>query len=370
MPFVMTDSKEKKKHAREIIHGAQLRDPFFQFQGASEDNIILISPESKSETSTTIFRIVTDLVGDGVTGNADLSDNRDELNFVPFSVPGDVIANSIKSPVKKIMDKTAAGAWRRESKKALEKWLIRKTVRPKFYAFSHDCTNIVCTNAAGAVVANPAALAAGDTFSTATLDEMISRAKNGWNDGSTDHPELVPYVIERKTEKGVEIVGEFFPVFVLPQSLKSLNDDPVFKEEQSAKANAGLFSSLSGFAGVYRNAVIIEVGRDTVRRPGGIRSDAADFGVYTGFETKYKAGDDTVTEINFMLGCGAGALPFDNAPTYDEDPTEDNGRKVVAFIEEYFGFKKVRWVGETTAEQASIYHNKDYGVIAGVSTIV
>lgn len=365
MLFAMTDAKEKIQHAQTIVHGAQMRDPFYQFQGASEDNIILLAPESSKEGTTTIFKIVSDLVGDGVTGNQDLSEGRDELNFVPFSVKGDVIANSIKSPIQKIMDRSHAGLWRKESQKALEKWIFRKTVRPKFFALSHACTNVVW----GGNKANAAAMVVGDTFDTVMLDEMLSRAKNGWTDGGgVVHPELVPFSIEKKTENGVEVVGEYFPVFVGPKSMLSLGNDPVFKAEQQAKANAGLFSSLSGFAGAYKGAVIIEVGSDTARRPGIIRSDNAGYGKYTGFDA-YKASDNTVTEVNFILGCGAGAMPFDPTPTYDEDPTEDNGRKVVAFIEQYYGFEKVKWVGETAAEQASIYHNKDYGVIAGVATI-
>lgn len=363
--FVMTDAKEKIVHAQEIIHGAQMRDPFFQFQGASEDNIILIAPESSKEGTTTTFKIVSDLVGAGVSGNQDLREGRDELNFVPFSVKGDVIANSIKSPIKKIMDRSHADIWRSESKTALEKWIFRKTVRPKFFAFSHNCTNIVW----GGGRTSAATLVAGDTFDTAMLDEMLSRAKNGWTDGNgVEHPELVPFRIEKKTENGIEVVGEYFPVVVGPKSMTSLGNDPVFKAEQQAKAMAGVFSNLTGFAGAYKNAVIIEVGNDSARRPGIIRSDNAGYGKYTGFSA-YAASDDTVTEINFILGCGAGAMPFDPTPTYDEDPTEDNKRKVVAYIEQYYGFEKVRWVGETAAEEASIYHDKDYGVIAGIATI-
>lgn len=371
MAFTLTDSKEKIKHARMIVAGAAKRDYFTQFQGQSEDNIVLMVPESKREASTVTAFIVSDLVGTGVSGNQDLSENRDELNFVPFTFKGDLIANSIKSPVQKIMDRTSAGNWRREKTKALQNWLYRKTTRHKFYALSDACTNVVAVKADDSITNDTTTLAAGDTFDTRHLDEMLDRAKNGWNDGVRDYPELVPYTIERKTTHGVEVVGDFFPVFVGPQSLKSLKKDPVFIAEQEAKAKGGMFSSLSGFAGVYDSAIIIEVPKDTPRRPGIIRSDSEDFGKYTGFTAQYGATVDNslATEINLMVGCGAAAMGFDEFPNYDEDPTEDNGRKVVAYIEEFFGFEKVRWKGETAAEQASIYHDVDYGVIAGIGTI-
>ena len=76
----------------------------------------------------TIF-IVTDLTGDGVEGNADLADGEDELNFLPFTFKGKLIANSHKSPVDVIMDKTTASNWRTQKKNALSKWATRRTVR-------------------------------------------------------------------------------------------------------------------------------------------------------------------------------------------------------------------------------------------------
>ena len=370
MAFAMTDSKEKNKHAKMIVRGAAQSDYFTQFQGASEDNIILMVPESKREATSVTAFIVSDLVGDGVSGNTDLSENRDELNFLPFTFKGDLIANSIKSPVQKIMDKSSAGNWRREKSKALENWLYRRTTRQKFYAFSANCTNAVYMKNDGTVQPDASGLAVGDTMSTQVLDEVIGRCKNGWVDANNvEHPELTPYVIEKKTEHGIEIVGEFFPYFIGPKAFEQLQHDPVYIAEQQAKAaSAGMMSGLNGFAGIYKNLVLIEVNRDTARRPGIIRSDSADYGKYTNF-SQYVAGDDTVTEISFAVGCGAGAMGFDENPNYDEDPTEDNGRKVVAYIEEFFGFEKVRWKGETSEEQASIYHDKDYAVVAAVTTV-
>jgi len=188
MAFAMTEAKEKRAHAKSIIHGAMQRDYFTQFQGASEDNVILVIPESAREVSTVTAFIVSDLVGDGVKGNQDLSENRDELNFVPFMFKGDVIANSIKSPVKKIMDRTSAANWRREKSKALQNWFFRTTTRRKFYALSADCTNVVCVKADGTVASAPSDLAAGDVMSTPrcwtrwrTGPKTAGWTPTGWN---------------------------------------------------------------------------------------------------------------------------------------------------------------------------------------------
>ncbi len=369
MGFELTDSKEKIVHAQNIVKGSQQKDPFFQFQGTSpEQNIIIITPESKKGFSQVTFKIVTDLVGDGVSGNQNLSENRDELNFVPFSIKGKLIANSLESPVDVLMDRTTAELWRRENQNALTNWITRQVVRRKFYALSANGTNVVAVKANGTVT-NPAGLSAGDKFSSHTLDEMLDRAKNGWTDSAgVEHPSLEPYTTETRTEHGITVTADFYPLFIGPKSLKALNDDPIFKAEQVAKETSGRFSSLSGFAGVYQNIVLIEVGKDIKKKAGILTSDSLDYDKYTNM-AQYKAGDGTHTEINLLLGIGAGCMPFDTEPRYGEDPNADSGRKVIAFIDMFYGFEKTRWIGETMEEKKSIYHDKDYGVIIGLGTV-
>ena len=371
MPFAITDSKEIVVHGKEIVEGQLQRDPFAQFTGASNENIVLAVPESAKGASVCTIFIVSDLTGDGVEGNADLADGEDELNFLPFTFKGGLIANSHKSPVDVIMDKTTASNWRVQKKSSLSKWATRRTVREKFYTISDKCTNQVIIKADGSVGATTAELVAGDTFDTQWLDEFLDRAENGWTDvGGDDHPALESYYIEKTSEHGMEQIGEYYPVFVGPKSYKSLTNDPIWKEEQKQQAYQGLSTAVRGFGGVYRNAVIIKQKADTPLKAGILRSDSANFKGYVDFETQYEAGDNTVTELNFGLGAGAMALGFDTEPRYGEDATADSGRKVIAWTDQFFGVKKVRWVGETPEEEASIYHDKDYAVILMPSTII
>ncbi len=370
MSFAITDSKEIVAHGREVVEGQLQRDPFAQFTGASNENIVIAVPESKKGASVCTIFIVTDLTGDGVEGNTDLAEGEDELNFLPFTFKGNLIANSHKSPVDVIMDKTTAKNWRTKKKSALMKWGTRRTVREKFYTISDNCTNQVIIKSDGTVGTSTADLAEGDTFDTQWLDEFLDRAENGWTDeNGKPHPALESYYIEKTTEHGIEQIGEYYPVFVGPKSYKSLTSDPIWKEEQKQQAYQGLSTAVRGFGGVYKNAVIIKQKADTPLKAGILRSDSPDFKGYTDFATQYKAGDDTVTELNFGLGAGAMALGFDEEPRYGEDPTADSGRKVIAWCDQFFGAKKVRWVGETPKEQESIYHDVDYAVILMPSTI-
>jgi len=370
--FAITDLKEIKKHGSDIVVRMLQRDPFAQFTGATHQNCVIAVPESSKGASQIQISIVSDLIGAGVKGNQDLDEGEDDLEFLQFPFKGDLIANSHKSPVDKIMDKTTAGSWRREKKTSLVAWFTRRTVKEKFYTISNDPTNLVIVKKDGTAGATTADLAEGDTFNTFVIDEMLDRAENGWVDANdVEHPSLESYFIEKSTEHGMEQVGEFYPIFVGPQSYKALLDDPRWQEAQKHQAYAGLSSAVKGYGGVYRNAVIIKVPKTSVLKAGIIRSDSPDFnGVYsyTGF-SEFKAGGDIVTELNFMMGAGALALGFDEEPRYAEDDTADSGRKVKAWSDQFFGTKKVRFVGETTEEKASLYHDKDYAVIVAPSTI-
>ncbi|NKQ40046.1 MAG: hypothetical protein HF962_00530 [Sulfurovum sp.] len=206
---------------------------------------------------------------------------------------------------------------------------------------------------------------------------MLDRAENGWTDGGgEDHPPLETQYVEETTEHGIKQYGEYYPVFVGPKSYSALIRDPRWITEQEGKSQDGISTYLKGYGGSYRNAVIIKVPKLTesngVQRAGIIRSDSPDYtgfsGSYTGFDG-YKANDDTVTEINFMMGVGAMCQAFDEVPDYGEDDNYDSGRKLRIYEEQFMAAKKVKLVGESTEEQQSIFHNKDYGVIVAPSTI-
>jgi len=374
MSFELTTSKEKQLHAKEIFSEARKKDPYTSFQGTDSDsNIIILVPESRTSSAVTM-QIVTDLTGAGTKGNEDVSNDHEEIETLPFTFKGELVTKSTKSPKVVLMKKTTAGVWRTEKKKKIINWFTKYSVNRKAYAFSWNPTNVVCVKADGTVSNAPADLVVGDTFNTDYVDEVLKRAKNGWTEVKADnseveHPELLPFT-EVLTKDGDFIqTGAYYPFFVGPDSWNHLSDDPVYKEYQKTKAIAtGDFKGVQGFVGEYKGAVFIELGKQTTRRAGCVRSDSPDFEKYTTF-SDYKAGDNTVTELNHLLGCGAAGQGFDLEPEYEEDPTEDNNQKVVALANQFFGFEKVRWVGETEAERASIYHDKDYATIVAIATI-
>ena len=375
LPYVLTGSKESVKEMQDIVARQLARDPFAQFMGEGSDNCVLTVGESSKEGSSCKVFFDSDLTGDGVSGNQNLDENIDEDNVLAFYFRGDLMANSFESPVDKLKTRSALGKIRRKEKLKLVKWFALRTVKEKFYTLSHAATNAVFVKANGDKVATASALAAGDTFNTYVLDELLSRAEDNWVDASgNEHPTLDTSYMEKTDAEGhgIEQYGDFYPVFVGPKSYASLENDPRWIEHQKIKKYGNLSSYVKGFAGVYKNAVIIKVPRNSKDKAGIIRSDSPDFtgksGSYTGFDS-YKAGGDVVTEINFIMGTGALALGFDPEPRYAENPTWDSNRKVLFWADQFFGAKKIRFMGETTEEKKSIYHDKDHGVIVAVSTV-
>jgi len=376
--FIAKGSSDARVVAGEILSAALNKDPFDQFTGFSKDNAVYAVEETrKGATSCTIW-IDAGLSGDGVRGNQNLDENIDRRNKLPFYFHGNVIANSVESEVDLLENRMLIPKERRVAKRDLTDWWIKKTVREKFYTLSADLTNVVYVKSDGTVKEAAADLAAGDTFNTHYLDEMMKRAKDGWTDSNgVEHPPLIPVVVEKKDEQGnITQTKEIYPVFVGPESYRSLTNDPRWIEYQKALAQDGSSSWIKGYSGRWHNLVIIEVGRDRstggIDRVGIIRSDSPDFtgvsGTYTGFDA-YKAGDGTVTEINFIMGAGALGIGFDTKPRYMEDSNWDSSRKTLFWLDGFFGAKKIKAIGETTEQQASIYHNKDFGVIGAVATI-
>ena len=371
--WAITDRKEIIAQGKEVLIRMQDRDPFAQFQGASLENIVRVVPEgNKDATSCTIF-IASDLEGDGIEGNQMLQEGEDDLVHLPYSFRGRLLGNSHMSPVDVYRNRSSAKNWSQSKKTSLIKWMAKKTISEKFYTIVDDPTNIVIIKKDGTIGGSVSDLSKGAMFGVDHLVEFEKRATDGWTDLSdTEHPSLETYFVEESTEKGMKQVGEFYPVFLLPNSYQSLRKDPRWISEQEQHSHAGLQSAVKGYGGRYGKMIIIEVRRGTARNAGGIRSDSPDFKSksysYTGMD-KFNAGDGTVTELNFILGTGAIALAFDEEPRYGEDDTVDSGRFVKAWTDQFFGVKKVRFKGETEEEKASIYHDKDYAVIVAPATI-
>lgn len=375
-PYVEFDPKKLQEHAMNIMVAASQGSIFTQMMGNTNDDIIKTEDAKFSGANTVTMTMRGLLRGTGVTGNTNLEDNRDKLQYLHMKVEGDVIANSIMSQHKKIDSKAIAQNFRRDGKEGLSDWLTDKMDRIRFAKLSENCTNIVAVKSSGTVVAmdkiadTTLGLTKKDTFSTATIDEMLKRAENGFIDHSGKrHPRIRPFRTEMKNIKGQTTKVGYYVILVGTQSAEALSKDPLWIQAQESLTNADKSSFfVDGHLGQWKNAIIIKRSNWDSDYAGVITSSTANYGDYAGGFEMYAGKDGIITEVNLLLGATAGMQPFQLIPEYIED-SADSGRKMVLAIDEWFGFEKTRFMGKTEEEKQLVWHNNDYGVIAGLGTI-
>ncbi len=375
-PYVEFDPKKLQQHAMEIMIAASQGSMFTPLMGETNQDIIKTEGAKFSGANTVTMTMRGLLRGSGVTGNTDLQDNRDKLQYLHMEIKGDVIANSILSQHKKIDSKSIAQNFRRDGKEGLSDWLTDRMDRIRIAKLSENCTNIVAVKADGTVVPmNKIAdatdgLVAGDNFTTATIDEMLRRAENGWIDhNGTRHPRVRPFRSETKNVKGQTTEVGYYIIKIGTYSAESLGKDPLWLQAQEAltKANKSDFF-VDGQLGQWKNAILVKRANWDQDYAGIVTSETKDYGDYAGGFSQYAGKGGIATEVNLLLGATAGMQPFQLVPEYIED-SADSGRKIVLAIDEWFGFEKTKFVGKTAEEKALVWHEKDYGVIAGIATM-
>lgn len=368
-PYVENDPKKLQAHAMDIMTAASASSPFTAMMGEGNTSVIKTESAKFSGVNTVIMSMRGLMRGTGVKGNSDLADNRDRLEYLHMKIDGDIIANSVLSKHKKINSKEVAQNFRRDAKEGLADWLTDRMDRIRFAKLSSDCTNIVSVKADGSIVAN-SALDIGDKFGTATIDEMLKRAENGWIDGvGNRHPRVRPFKVEQKNVKGQMTEVGYYLIIIGTESEAALSVDPVFIQAQEALTQASKSDFfIDGQIGQYKNAIIIKRSNWDMEYAGVVTSETPDYEEFGGGFSQYAGSGGIVTEVNLLLGATAGMQPFQLVPEYIED-SADSGRKVISAIDEWFGFEKTRFVGKSAEEKALIWHDKDYGVIAGVQTV-
>lgn len=378
-PYVETDPKKLEEHAMDIMVAAS-EDSVFSpnMMGANNDAIIKTQGAKFDEANSVTMTMRALMRGAGVKGNANLDSNRDTLTYLHMKVGGDVMANSVLSEHTKITNKTVAKNFRRDAKDGLTDWYHDKTERIKLAKLSEACTNIVVVKADGTVV-DPKKIAdatdglgAGDRFGTHTIDEMLKRAENGWIDADgVRHPRVRPW--KKKTiidENGVKQKKGVYMILIGTESEDNIGKDPIYLAHQEALANAGVKDDFytTGLIGQYKNAIIVKKSNWSREYAGIITSDIEDFEDYAGGFSQYAGKGGIVTEVNLLLGATAAMNPFQEIPDYIED-SEDSGRKMSSALDIWWGFEKTKYVGKTAQEKASIWHGKDYGVIAAPAVL-
>ncbi len=370
--FSTTEPKVRKELGREITKASFEESKWAQFIGTGENAIIKSQRENGVNGGSVTMRMRGLLRGSGVKDGEKFSTNMDQIKYLSQTIQIENIGNSVESPEKiKILKQAQFINFRDEATDALKEWGTDRFDRIIFGRLSTGLTNVVYSDAGGAYanVTNGQAMTAADVLSVSDIEEAAKRARSGLDAAGGAVPKLRPFKTVMSEINGVKVKREIYVMMVGADSAANLKNDPEWQTKQEAAVVNGFDKPLfTGQLGVIDDVVLVNAGTQTVEYAGVLTSahttvDGVDLSGYAG-----GANGEFKTEINLLLGATAGLLPMDDGFEYYDEEI-DMGRRAQFGIDRDFGFAKAHYIGTTAQEQATIYHDKDYGVIGVVSAV-
>ncbi|TLS99937.1 phage capsid family protein [Aliarcobacter cibarius] len=368
-----TDPHVRQSYGREITKISTDMNWWNKFINNSETAIIMTDLRAeKPEGGTVRIYFRDDITGDGVFGNQNFDENGGKQNSLYQDVDYELFGQSVISKNKKIESKMAAENFRQKTRIDLPKWISTRTDKIITAKLTAGATNILaCSAATGAYAENvTTSIKAGDVLSVQAIREMKKRAKNGIDGAGNTHPEIEPAFKKAITREGdIPDYVDYYVLIVGQYGANQLKNDPEWVEAQKLAATRGNTNALfSGALGEIDGVIVFERNNWNAKRSGIMTSDIKEFKVTSNGNTVvYASGIDSYagaagikTEIALFLGASAGLLAMDEGFDYYEED-KDAARKLQVAIDRGLGFAKAHFVGKTTEEQASEYHNKDFG---------
>lgn len=349
--FALTDNESVKKYAKDITVATMQDSKWLPFMGANDNSIIKTKKEiGVKEGGNVKMRFRALVRGAGITGDTDFEGNEDVMPYLYQSVDMELVGNALKSPGR-LSDQSDALDFRSDAKSGLSDWGADKMDRIIYTRLSDSSTNICISG--HYTVNTKATLTTSDTFSTADIDEMMTRAKKGVDHAGTAVPRLRPVKTMMYDGKIIRLKQPMFLLKIGSKSAQDLRSDTSWEgAHQSAGVRGDSNAIFTGQLGVWNGVIVVEDGTQTTEYAGII--PAADGG----------SGANLAYEKNLFLGATSALMPMDGMFKYWEENI-DAGRKLRIAIDRVFGFQKTKWTASTgnTDGVGTVYHNKDYGVI-------
>lgn len=369
-----TDPQVLLKYGKEITSKATELNYWNKFMNNDEGSIIMTdlrneAPISDGGTVRVYFR--DEISGDGITGNQDFEENIGTQETLFQDADYSLFGQSLKSRAKKLESKMATDSFRAKAHKDLPKWLAKRTDKIITSKLTAQATSIVACSASNGVhgTNDTSKIELGDVFSTSAITAAKRRAKTGIAEDKSIHPINEPFYVKVENKMGIPEYLEFYAMIIGQYAAEQLKHDALWIEAQKFAAVRSSDNALfTGSLGTYDGVVIFERNNWTATQSGIITCDTADFGEYAGNFGMYAGKDDLVTEINLFLGATAGIMPFDEGFDYYEESIE-GGRKLKIGADRGLGFDKTKFIGKTTAQQKSLFHNKDFGMMVVVNSL-
>lgn len=371
--WAITDPKMRLSYGRQLTTKSTEMMFWNKFMNNNESAIILTDLRTEKPNGATIqvsFR--GDIEGDGVFGNQDLEQNRGKQVELVQQIDYELFGQSMKSKNQKIESKAVASNFRQKAHHDLPKWVSKRMDRIITAKLTANASNIIaCSAADGTYSANETiSIKAGDRLSVAAIREAKQRAKNGYDGDGNPHPIIEPAFSKAVTrEGGIADYVDYYVLIVGQYGASQLKSDPEWIEAQKFAASRGKDNPIfTGAMGEIDGVIVFERNNWNTKRAGILTSDITKFEVTSNGNTvtyasgfnNYAGDSGLKTEIALFLGATAGILPIDEGFDYYEDD-KDAGRKLEVAVDRGLGFAKAHFKGKTTEEQASEYHDKDFG---------
>lgn len=312
------------------------------------------------------------LIESGAVGNVDFSASGEELKNIKQFIKIDRFQHAVPS-TQSIVNQRNADSFKSRSKDSLSNWGTMKFDKIAFSAFSANCTNIVvCGHHADATTAN---LVKADVLTTTDVEEAKRRALLGLNALGISVPPLIPVKTTQNENMGYYDEVEYFVMFVGTNSARNIKTDPNWEAARKDALERGKSNPIfSGALGFWDGVLLLDVKTDTARQSGVLTSSSKFVGfgnVKTADLTTYKGGiANQETEINLLVGAGAGYVVVDQGVAYYDWVDKSDPRRMNAGIDRVYGFAKTKY--EASANDGiladSIFDGNDYGVIAVVAS--
>lgn len=370
----LSDADTKVGYSQTITKEVTKKSKFKPFIATSEtdtSSVIRAVLKTCEHGSVVGVELEDALIESGATGNVDFGASGEELKNIKQFIKIDRFQHRVPSS-ENIVTQRSADKFKSSAKSRLTNWGTMKFDKIAFSALSADCTNIVaCGHHSDTTTAN---IAKADVLTTADVEEAKRRALLGVDAAGKPCPPLLPVKIISNENMGYYDDVEIFLMFVGTNSARNIKNDPNWEAARLEAYERGKTNPIfTGALGLHDGVLLLDAKTDTDRQAGVLTSNSkfTGFGNVKSFDlSTYKGALDQETEINLMVGAGAGYIVVDQGIAYYDWPDKDDPRRMNAGIDRIYGFAKTKYQASQNDGilADSIFDGKDYGVIAVVAS--
>lgn len=360
-------------------------DSLFDFYtGSGADRVI--RQYKITDLSPFTARLKGKSYGDGVTGNANIADNLDEMDWYARTLSPEVIANGFQSEID-IYSTTKNIDFVKECKENLIQWFAERSDRFIIANLTNNLTNVVCASAAAANGIHPyvagnsvkdmcAKVSKGDVCSVESIRRLIFCAKNGIGLDGKESFVVKPTRVQVRTIGDAQFISKVYLLFIDSYQAEQLKSDPEWKQMQAVNHNQGLeHSFFTGFLGKIDNCWIVELPTWSKEQAGLLHSevDNNQFAKYVNKDAELVSvndyhGNNQATSIGFLLGASA-CIYANNGNIRLLTQKADMNRKTLVAADKIIGVRKAVFDAiKSGGNHNSIYHGKDFGVIGYITS--